>query len=251
VLIDLHTHTRPGSPDSFLDPDELIERSKQAGLDAVVLSEHDKTWDRQDLQALAKRHNFLIIPGLEVSTEGGHILVYGVHRYQHFMRQSQQLAAHVKQQQATMIAAHPYRAHALWSWHDPDERQRSLARAATNPAYNHVHAVEVLNGHDSPTENKFSEDLAKLLGRPGTAGTDSHQRSDIGKAATYFDSDVGDEHDLVREILAGRCWAVDLTAGSLTENSARHTVPSSVAEIAPPLGKLSPNANDDCHTAHS
>lgn len=230
MLIDLHTHTRPRSPDSFLDPDELIERSKQAGLDAIVLSEHDRIWDRQDLQELARRHNFLIIPGLEVTTDDGHILVYGVHTYQDFMRQSEVLATHVEQVHGAMVAAHPYREYAprghWWSWQDPEERERSLARAMANPAYERVHAVEVLNGHGSLIENEFSEELARRLGRPSTAGTDSHQRSDIGKAATYFDRDVRNEDDLVCEILAGRCWAVDLTGGSLTENSALHAVPS-------------------------
>ncbi len=77
MLIDLHTHTRPGSADSFLDPDELIERSMQAGLDAIVLSEHDRIWEQEALRRLERRHQFRILSGVEVSTEGGHILAYG------------------------------------------------------------------------------------------------------------------------------------------------------------------------------
>lgn len=229
MLIDLHTHTRLGSPDSLLHPDELIERSKAAGLDAVVLSEHDQTWDREAVQALARRHNFRIIPGLEVSTDRGHILVYGVHTYADSMRQAETLASHVAQVNGAMVAAHPYRDHAPWNWRDAEEHERALARAIANPAYRLAHAIEVLNGHGSLHENRFSEQVARGLGRPGTAGTDSHQVSDIGKAATYFERDIRDERDLIREILAGRCWAVDLTAGSLTENAARHRVPSDIA----------------------
>lgn len=235
MLIDLHTHTKPGSPDSFLHPDELIERSKQAGLDAVVLSEHDVTWDPAAVQALARRHDFRIIPGLEVTTDGGHILVYGVHEFAHFMAKAGALADHVHRVSGAMVAAHPYRGHAPYNWRDAAEHERSLASAIAHPAYQRVHAVEVLNGHGTLLENEFSERVAAALGRPGTAGTDSHQTSDIGKAATYFEGDIRDEHDLVREILAGRCWAVDLTGGSLTENAARHRVPPDL-DFASPAG---------------
>lgn len=228
MLIDLHTHTRLGSPDSVLHPDELIERSKAAGLDAIVLSEHDQTWAREDVLALGRRHNFLVIPGLEVTTDHGHILVYGLSTYEDSMRDASALADHVERVNGAMVAAHPYRSHAPLSWHDAEQHESALARALANPAYQRVHAIEVLHGHARPHENHFSELVATGLGLPGTAGTDSHFVADIGKAATYFERDIRDEHDLVREILAGRCWAVDLTAGRLTDDPARHSVPSGV-----------------------
>lgn len=232
MLIDLHTHTRPGSADSFLDPDELIELSRAAGLDGIVLSEHDHTWDREAVVALSRRHNFLVIPGLEVTTDRGHILVYGVHTFEEFMRQSGALADHVAQVRGAMVAPHPYRGHAPVDWRNQEAYERSLEQAMANSAYQRVHAIEVVNGHGSLEENRFSERVARGLGRPGTAGTDSHQKSDIGKAATYFERDIRDEHDLVREILAGRCWAVDRTGGNLTEFTERHVVPRSLASVS-------------------
>ena len=54
MLIDLHTHTYPLSWDSRLSPDELVERSKAAGLDGIVLSEHDWAWDPDEVAALAR-----------------------------------------------------------------------------------------------------------------------------------------------------------------------------------------------------
>ncbi len=46
---------------------------------------------------------------------------------------------------------------------------------------------------------------------PGTAGTDSHSRSDIGRVATEFERDVHSIEELIAELQAGRFDAVDLT----------------------------------------
>ena len=46
---------------------------------------------------------------------------------------------------------------------------------------------------------------------PGTAGTDSHSRSDIGRVATDFERDIRNIEELIEELSAGRFTAVDLT----------------------------------------
>ncbi len=85
MLIDLHAHTRPISWDSDLTPDELVESAKAAGLDGICLTEHDYFWEPAEARALAKRHNFLVLPAVEVNTENGHILVYGLDKYEYGM----------------------------------------------------------------------------------------------------------------------------------------------------------------------
>ena len=49
MIIDLHTHTRPGSDDSFLHPVELIQKAKQNGIDGICLTEHDWFWNHEDI----------------------------------------------------------------------------------------------------------------------------------------------------------------------------------------------------------
>ena len=81
MIIDIHTHTYPTSVDSFIDADELIEQAKSIGLDGVCITDHDGFWDHREVDDLSKRHNFLVLPGCEVTTEEGHVLVYGLRKY--------------------------------------------------------------------------------------------------------------------------------------------------------------------------
>jgi predicted metal-dependent phosphoesterase TrpH len=211
LLIDLHTHTRPLSWDSYLSPDDLVERSKNAGLDGICLSEHDYLWDPAEVIALGKRHNYLVMPAIEINTDDGHILVYGIDKYVYGMHRSLDLARHVTSANGAMVAAHPYRRQMPWYQDDERDYQDALVRASKNPAYGHCAALEKLNGRGTVKENQFSAALCEFMKMPGTAGTDSHSRSDIGRVATNFERDIHDVVELIDELKSGRFDAVDLT----------------------------------------
>lgn len=213
MLIDLHNHTWPRSHDSVLAPEDLVTRAKELGLDGICLTEHDTVWDPAEAQALAEKLDFLVIPGVEISTDDGHILAYGVEKYVFGMHRVGKLAEHVKEHGGCLVAAHPYRRAIPWK-DDPEAWQKALARAGGNPAMPHCVALEVLNGRGSERENKFSLELSERMRLPGTAGTDSHASHDIGKVATYFESDrIETWQDLVRELESGRFYAVDMETG--------------------------------------
>ena len=212
MLIDLHNHTWPRSHDSVLDPRDLVERARAAGLDGICVTEHDAIWDPADLRELCEKTNFLVLPGVEISTDDGHILSYGVEKYVFGMHRVQTLADHVNERGGTLVAAHPYRR--LMPWRDEEEDwRRALERAARNPAFRMCVALEHLNGRAMERQNRFSGELCELMELPGTGGTDSHAVHDIGKVATYFESDqIFDWRDLVRELKGGRFHAVDLSS---------------------------------------
>ncbi len=210
MLIDLHTHTRPLSWDSYLDPNDLIERSRAAGLDGICLSEHDYCWDPDEVAKLAKKHNYLVLPAIEINTEDGHILCYGIHKYVYGMHRVHELADHVHGAGGAMVAAHPYRRQMPWNVKSEDEYTEALQRARRNPAYAFCEGLERINGRGSVKENTFSARLCDLMNKPGTAGTDSHQVSDIGKCATEFAGRIESLDDLIAELRAGRFRAVSL-----------------------------------------
>jgi predicted metal-dependent phosphoesterase TrpH len=214
MLIDLHTHTRPLSWDSFLHPDELVERSKQAGLDGICLSEHDYFWKPEDVEDLAKRHDYLVLPAIEINTDDGHMLAYGLDKYVYGMHRSHELAHHIEQADGAMIGAHPYRRQMPWYLDNERDYREALQRASRNPAYKYCLALETLNGRGSEKENEFSRRLCEHMGMNATAGTDAHALADIGRCATFFERDIGSLEELIEELKSGRFWPVDLREGA-------------------------------------
>ena len=212
MLIDLHTHTRPLSWDSYLTPDELIERSKAAGLDGICLSEHDFFWKPEDVAELAQRHNYLVLPAIEINTDDGHILAYGLDKYVYGMHRSHELAHHIEQVHGAMIAAHPYRRQLPWHIESEQDYEEALARASRNPAYGYCLALEAINGRGTQRENEFSQRLCDVMSMPGTAGSDAHARIDIGRCATAFERRIERIEDLIEELKAGRFRPLDLSA---------------------------------------
>src|SRR3972149_6909166 len=202
MLIDLHTHTRPLSHDSLLTPDDLIEAAKAAGLDAVCLTEHDFVWDPEAARDLARRHSFRIIPAIEVNTEDGHLLAFGIDRYVYGMHRIAELARLVEEAGAALVAAPPSRRQLPFPLRHDGDWSEALERAAANPAYRHVCAMETINGRGSERENAFARELCDRLGLPAVAASDAHQRDDIGRCATRFERGATDVPGLGRGLRA-------------------------------------------------
>lgn len=215
MLIDLHTHTYPRSDDSFMTADELVEAAKSLGLDGVCLTEHDRFWLMDDIRALSRKHNFLVIPGCEINTDDGHVVVFGLRRYVFGLHKPPFLRQLLDQRGGVMIAAHPYRHRFL---QEPaknlDARQEMLQHAAADGFFRLCDAIEGINGRATAPQTQFSVDLKHHLGMGMTGGSDAHRVSQLGKAATEFETPITGLADLVRELKSGRFRAVDLRNGS-------------------------------------
>jgi predicted metal-dependent phosphoesterase TrpH len=210
MLIDLHTHTKRLSWDSYLTPDELIEREKAAGVQGICLSEHDFFWDHEEVREIAKRHNFLVIPAVEINTEDGHVLCFGLEKYVYGMHRWPELAKHVETANGAMIAAHPYRRQMPWDAKGEEDYLTGLEKACLNPSYALCAGIEIINGRGKPIENQFSAHLCDRLKMPACASSDAHAVGDIGKCATEFLKPVEGLDDLIAELKAGRFRPVAL-----------------------------------------
>ena len=81
-LFDLHIHTTKGSSDSSLTPEDLILEADRLGLRGLCLTEHSGPWDRHEFKAFSSLHNVVLIRAMEVETDFGHMLAFGLDRYQ-------------------------------------------------------------------------------------------------------------------------------------------------------------------------
>jgi hypothetical protein len=204
VLIDLHTHTQPLSHDSDLTPDALVEGAKKAGLDGVCLTEHDFFWEREKVEELGKRHEFLVIPGIEVNTESGHVVVFGLEEFVFGMHRLGELVGLVEAAGGAMIAAHPYRRQLPFELTQEGDWSEALERASENEAYRHVQAIETLNGRGTERQNAFSAAVCERHGLAQAAGSDAHSAVDVGTCATEFEARISGLSDLIAALKSGR-----------------------------------------------
>ena len=216
MLIDLHTHTYPNSDDAFMAPDQLVEAAKRAGLDGICVTEHDCFWDAGDVLNLSRRHDFLVLPGCEVNTEGGHALVFGVNEYLFGMHKAAYLHQIVEQVGGALVAAHPYRRRYKEDQAaQPGGYEAMLESAASDPFFSLCDAIEGVNGRATAGETAFSLELARRLGLATVGGSDSHRPTHPGTVATRFRAKITSVADLITEIKAGRFEPVVLDgAGS-------------------------------------
>lgn len=206
MIIDLHTHTSTGSYDSSISPAELISRSRQAGLDGICLTEHDRFWDQEQVEKLAQEHDFRVFGGAEVDTDEGHVLVFGIKEYQIGMHRVARIREIADRVGGFLVLSHPYR---RWFYYGNDT-DGTVERVFGNPVFDMVDTVESMNGRGMERQNKFSIDLADRLGRYGTGGSDAHASGEIGTCATEFENEVNTIEELVVELKAGRYRPVDL-----------------------------------------
>ena len=224
MLIDLHTHSYPKSDDSFVEVDDLLDRARSAGLDGVCLTEHDAFWPDDEARRLSRRHGLLVLPGSEINTDDGHVIVFGLKRYVFGLHKPSFLVDSVRRHNGAMIAAHPYRRRFLEGpGRDPEVRQHMLLTASEDEFFRHCDAIEGINGRGSEVQNLFSHDLGGLIGARMTGGSDAHRAEQWGTAATRFERRVTNVEDLVRGLTAGR-FPAERTCNSTTDTTAS-TIP--------------------------
>jgi len=206
VILDLHVHTNVGSYDSSLSPLELIHKGKAVGLDGVVVTEHDHGWDRALASKLASEHDFLILCGMEVSTDLGHVLVYGLEEYVSGILYAETLRKVVDRVGGVMFAAHPYRKAFVQTngrW-DAPKPTLTVQQAADRTLVQLVDGLEMYNGATGDRENALAVAVGEYVGLRGVGGSDAHSELGLGCCVTMFERPVRTEAELIEELRAGR-----------------------------------------------
>ncbi len=213
--MDVHVHTTPASSDSMLEPDELVELAIANGLTAISMSEHDFTLEPHKQQEFREQYPDLFINfGMEVSTDLGHVLAFGMPGYLPGIRRVEKLREEADRVGGFIVVAHPFR-----RLFDPVTAMRTGEKFELTPTeaaeqmeiFKLVHGIEVANGANTPQENYFALEVAEILGMPATGGSDAHSTSGIGTFATAFERSVNSTEELLEELHAGRFEAIHKT----------------------------------------
>ena len=204
MLIDLHAHTRYGSSCAYMDPSALVQRAKHIGLDGVCITEHNQPWDRRAIEKLSKEHDFLVIGGIEVTTNCGDILVFGFHQSVLNVWEAEELREMVERAGGVMIAAHPFRGQVGPDFSARFGQPLTVETVSRRPLFQTVDAVEVFNGRAGPQEQDFAQAVSDHLNLKGTGGSDAHNVASVGRCVTIFENRIMNEEELIAEIRAGR-----------------------------------------------
>jgi len=206
--VDLHLHTNRGSADSNLSPSELIEHAQAIRIGAICITEHDNIWDLSELSPLAAEKGVVCLRGMEVTTEMGHVGVFGLGEYLGGIYKLAELRKVVDRVGGLMIANHPfrYKLDPRFSFINPDHEAIDVEhpeRAAKLEIIQLCDAIEVLNGACSEEENLFALRVARALNKAEVAGSDSHSANSVGVVTTLFPHQVSSEQELIDAIKAG------------------------------------------------
>jgi predicted metal-dependent phosphoesterase TrpH len=191
MKFDLHMHTRRYSPDSATDPRDLVKAAIDAGLDGIVITEHDCLWPEQELEELrALAPGLVILGGVEVTGRGGDMLCYGVSDLSALPRGIPwgELCREVHRQGGAAVAAHPNR------WGQPFERLLGEQQPELD-------GIEVMSNNMDTDLRARARELLRCFPHFAELGnSDSHEPATVGCCYTVFDYEMRTSADLVAAI---------------------------------------------------
>ena len=190
LKIDLHVHTIY-SKDSLIKIEDIVPRCKALGIDGIAVTDHETL--KGGVIAVEKCAEILVIPGMEIETQQGHVLGLNLEKRVKGGLSFIETIKRIKELGGTAIIAHPY----------------SLIRPlldvdiliASKP-----NAIEVANAASFPYSwmLRINQALASKVNLPMTGGSDAHIPQTIGRAYTLVDSDSRDVSDILKAVREGR-----------------------------------------------
>lgn len=174
--LDLHVHTC-FSADADNSIERIVQRAKIIGLNGIAITDHDTVKGSIAAKEYVKKKSIdlMIIPGTEVTTSKGHLIVLGSEK---------DIPPHLTLEKTIEIARkrgcfvivphpfHPFR-HGIGDFRNLD-----------------IDAVEVFNSrYITGHSNKKADEIAKRNGYPPVAGSDAHMVQAVGFGVTEVDAD--------------------------------------------------------------
>jgi len=192
LKLDLHLHSC-FSHDAIGTPEDLVRSLQARGLQGMALTDHNTIEGYQQIQKTMPT-DFVVIPGIEVSTADGHILGLNVKEPIRPGRSVEETVDRILDGGGVPIVPHLFR---LLSGIKIEKLKAIQARLV---------AVEVFNGCSVPATNLKTADVARSYGLGGTGGSDTHDPLYAGYAYTVVDSTDLRVDTILSEIQKKKTW---------------------------------------------
>ncbi len=193
--IDLHCHSL-FSGDGVSSPEELIASARAKGLHGIAITDHntcdavtyllDNGLMRLDGEPV---DNFLIVPGVEVTTADGHLLCIGATLPYLKGKPALEVCQVIHERGGLAIPPHPY------------DLFRAGIRFSTLEKLP-VDAIEVFNAATTLRRyNRYAFKYAQLRGLPMVAASDAHHAAAVGTAYTILNTDDFSTRGILAQIV--------------------------------------------------
>ncbi len=189
IKADLHVHTTY-SKDSLITPKDLVYYAKKRGLNAVAVTDHNTLEGSYKIAKETK--DFLIIPGMEVSSSDGHIVALNVSELVPRGLSAEVTVDRIHKAGGVAIACHPF---------------VFFKGSLKGKVCNTFDAIEVINGRAFPFNRsvKKAQETAQRLGLSRVGGTDAHYGPQIGSGYTVIDAAGPNVEAITKAIVDGHC----------------------------------------------
>jgi predicted metal-dependent phosphoesterase TrpH len=202
LAVDFHVHSFPG--DGVLPPWNISLEARRRRLDAVTLTNHNSShsWRlTQRLSGLVPRTGALLIPGVELTSSGYHMVVAGVTEPLDWRQSAASAVTSAHAAGGVAIAAHP--AHRTWKAFDD---AALMALDGVEVAHASIHVSDQAR-RDLPAFYQRALRVHPAIAAIGSS--DFHHFAPVGLDRTYVFATAPTQAGILDAVRAGRTVACD------------------------------------------
>jgi predicted metal-dependent phosphoesterase TrpH len=193
IKVDLHTHTADDPMDRIsYSSKELIDRAAALGYGALAITLHEHQLDIRPLKAYAAARGIVLIPGIERSVEGRHVLLLNFDGGTEDVQTFEDLARLKHGRSGLVVAPHPFFPHRCCLRGQLDRHADLFDAVERNAMF-----TATLNF------NRRAERWAVKHGKPVVGNGDVHRLSQLGTTYSLVDAEP-DADAICLAIKAGR-----------------------------------------------
>jgi predicted metal-dependent phosphoesterase TrpH len=192
LKLDLHIHSQY-SEDGAGTPELIIKSLQKKGIHGMAITDHNTVEGSLKALKVAPK-NFIVIPGVEISTADGHIIALNVKENIPKGLNVVETVEKTIDLNGIPIVPHLYR---TMSGVKEDKLKKIIGK---------ISAIEVFNSCSVPQTNLKTAKIAKKYNLGGTGGSDSHTPLYVGYGYTKVSTTDTNVDTIISEISKKKTW---------------------------------------------